>query len=109
GPRAQDRDLPLPAGARAHGTPAGRVARLVVARGRDRGSPARPRRGAAGRPRAARGAGRGVSAPTWPDLLARLVARQDLSADQVAWAMDEIMLGQASPARLAGFLVALRA
>ncbi len=50
-----------------------------------------------------------MSAPTWPDLLARLVARQDLSADQVAWAMDEIMLGQASPARLAGFLVALRA
>ncbi len=46
---------------------------------------------------------------TWPDLLAQLLAGRDLDHGQAAWAMDEIMQGQASPARLAGFLVALRA
>lgn len=45
---------------------------------------------------------------TWPDLLAQLLAGKDLERAQAAWAMDEIMQGQASPARLAGFLVALR-
>lgn len=46
---------------------------------------------------------------TWPDLLSALVAREDLSADQTAWAMNQVMSGEVSPARLAGFLVALRA
>lgn len=46
---------------------------------------------------------------TWPDLLARLLAGDELDPAQAAWAMDEIMQGQVSPARLAGFLVALRA
>lgn len=46
---------------------------------------------------------------TWPDLLTSLVARQDLSAEDAAWAMGEIMRGEATPARVAGFLVALRA
>lgn len=46
---------------------------------------------------------------TWPDLLTSLVARQDLSAQDAAWAMGEIMRGEATPARVAGFLVALRA
>lgn len=50
-----------------------------------------------------------TSATTWPDLLSRLLAGQDLEPAHAAWAMDEIMQGQASPARLAGFLVALRA
>ncbi|QTE28375.1 anthranilate phosphoribosyltransferase [Pengzhenrongella sicca] len=47
--------------------------------------------------------------PTWPELLSTLVAREDLSAAQTAWAMDQVMAGEVDPARLAGFLVALRA
>jgi anthranilate phosphoribosyltransferase len=46
---------------------------------------------------------------TWPGLLTALVARDDLSAVQTAWAMDQVMSGEVPPARLAGFLVALRA
>ncbi|MCL1869550.1 MAG: anthranilate phosphoribosyltransferase [Promicromonosporaceae bacterium] len=38
----------------------------------------------------------------------QLVARQDLSAAQTRWAMDEVMSGVVSPARLAGFLMGLR-
>lgn len=48
-------------------------------------------------------------ATTWPDLLTGLVARQDLTAEQTSWAMDEIMRGEASPVQIAGFLVGLRA
>lgn len=46
---------------------------------------------------------------TWPEVLGTLVAGQDLSAEQTAWAMGEILLGEASPAQIAGFAVALRA
>ncbi|MCW2778254.1 MAG: Anthranilate phosphoribosyltransferase [Frankiales bacterium] len=46
---------------------------------------------------------------TWSDLLARLLAGESLRAADTAWAMGEIMDGEASPSRLAGFLVALRA
>ncbi|HEY0186006.1 MAG TPA: anthranilate phosphoribosyltransferase [Cellulomonas sp.] len=46
---------------------------------------------------------------TWSDLLTSLVAGQDLTGAQTAWAMGEIMQGAASPVRVAGFLVALRA
>ncbi|SDG54668.1 anthranilate phosphoribosyltransferase [Klenkia brasiliensis] len=47
--------------------------------------------------------------PTWRDLLSRLIARQDLSEAETAWAMREIMTGEATPAQVAGFAVALRA
>ncbi len=47
--------------------------------------------------------------PTWPGLLGRLIARQDLAAAETAWAMREIMAGAATPAQVAGFAVALRA
>lgn len=47
--------------------------------------------------------------PTWPDVLAALLAGQDLSAADAGWAMREIMTGSASAAQLAGFVVALRA
>lgn len=47
-------------------------------------------------------------ASTWSDVLTALVARHDLTPEQTSWAMGEIMSGDASPARIAGFLVALR-
>ncbi len=50
-----------------------------------------------------------TTGPTWPDLLAALLRREDLSAEQSRWAMTEVMTGEASPVQLAGFLVALRA
>jgi len=47
--------------------------------------------------------------PTWPVLLNRLLARQDLSAADTTWAMREIMTGEATPVQVAAFAVALRA
>ncbi|MDO5494378.1 MAG: anthranilate phosphoribosyltransferase [bacterium] len=44
---------------------------------------------------------------TWPELTARLIQRQDLSAEQTGWAMDQVMGGNTSPVQLAGFLTAL--
>jgi anthranilate phosphoribosyltransferase len=46
---------------------------------------------------------------TWPDVLSALVAGQDLSGGQAAWAMGEILGGDATPSQVAGFAVALRA
>jgi anthranilate phosphoribosyltransferase len=46
---------------------------------------------------------------TWPGLLARLLAGVDLTAADTAWVMDQVLAGDASDVRLAGFLVALRA
>ncbi|MDR3106659.1 MAG: anthranilate phosphoribosyltransferase [Bifidobacteriaceae bacterium] len=46
---------------------------------------------------------------TWPGLITTLLKGQDLTAAEAAWAMDEVMSGNASPVRLAGLLVALRA
>ncbi|MGY1741018.1 MULTISPECIES: anthranilate phosphoribosyltransferase [unclassified Blastococcus] len=50
-----------------------------------------------------------MGAPTWPALLTRLLAREDLSEDEAAWAMREIMAGEATAAQIAAFAVALRA
>lgn len=49
------------------------------------------------------------TASSWPELLGHLVARRDLSAEDTAWAMDLVMTGEATPARIAAFVVALRA
>jgi len=49
------------------------------------------------------------AAPTWPALLTRVLERQDLSIAEAAWAMEQVMAGEATPAQLAGFLMALRA
>jgi anthranilate phosphoribosyltransferase len=48
-------------------------------------------------------------AGSWAGLLGSLVAGTDLSAEDTAWAMDLIMSGEATPAQVAGFVVALRA
>ena len=45
--------------------------------------------------------------PTWPELTSRLIQRIDLSAEETAWAMDQVMSGAAGPVTLAGFLTAL--
>src|SRR6187431_2023830 len=50
-----------------------------------------------------------LSAPTWPSLLTRLLDGDDLSISEASWAMEEVMAGRATPAQLAGFLIALRA
>ena len=46
---------------------------------------------------------------TWPDLLTGLVTGHDLEPADTAWAMNEILAGAASPAQIAGFMVALQA
>ena len=50
-----------------------------------------------------------MGTPTWSALLTRLLAREDLPEEHAAWAMREIMAGEASPAQIAAFAVALRA
>jgi anthranilate phosphoribosyltransferase len=50
-----------------------------------------------------------VRTPTWSALLTRLLAREDLAAEEAAWAMREIMAGEATPAQIAAFAIALRA
>lgn len=46
---------------------------------------------------------------TWPEVLGALVAGSDLTAEQTSWAMGVILAGEATPAQIAGFAVALRA
>jgi anthranilate phosphoribosyltransferase len=46
---------------------------------------------------------------TWSGLISALLAGSDLTAADTAWAMDQLVLGDASPAQISGFLIALRA
>jgi anthranilate phosphoribosyltransferase len=46
---------------------------------------------------------------TWPTLLNRLIAAEDLTEQDTAWAMDQVMSGMATPSQIAGFAVGLRA
>jgi len=46
---------------------------------------------------------------SWPEVLSALLDRRDLDAGQTAWAMGEVLAGNATPAQIAGFAVALRA
>lgn len=46
---------------------------------------------------------------TWPNMIAALIAGEDLSQASTQWAMNTIMAGNATDAQIAGFLVALRA
>ena len=46
---------------------------------------------------------------SWPNVLSALLSGDNLSVSDAAWSMEQVMLGEATPAQLAGFLVALRA
>ena len=46
---------------------------------------------------------------SWPAVLSSLLAGEDLTSSDAGWAMTEILSGAASPAQIAGFIVALRA
>jgi anthranilate phosphoribosyltransferase len=48
------------------------------------------------------------SRATWPALIGALIKGESLTAEETAWAMNEIMDGAATPAQIAGFGVALR-
>ena len=44
----------------------------------------------------------------WPAVLGRLMAHEDLSADEAAAALGDILVGGATPAQVAAFVTALR-
>lgn len=46
---------------------------------------------------------------TWPGLLGQLLRRESLTSTDTAWAMREVMTGEATAAQVAGFVIALRA
>ena len=48
------------------------------------------------------------SRASWPALIGALIKGDSLTAEETAWAMNEIMEGAATPAQIAGFGVALR-
>jgi anthranilate phosphoribosyltransferase len=50
-----------------------------------------------------------MGARTWPNLLSALLRGEELSSQDTAWAMGEIMTGDATPVQVAGLAVALRA
>src|SRR3954464_13839157 len=50
-----------------------------------------------------------MGARTWPNLTSALLRGEELATPATAWAMGEIMAGNATPAQIAGFAVALRA
>ncbi|MEV6346051.1 anthranilate phosphoribosyltransferase [Actinoplanes sp. NPDC051851] len=50
-----------------------------------------------------------MGARTWPNLISALLRGEDLVGADTAWAMGEIMAGNATPVQISGFAVALRA
>src|SRR4029453_14759557 len=50
-----------------------------------------------------------MGARTWPNLLSALLTGQELDTPDTAWAMGEIMAGNATPAQIARLAIALRA
>ena len=54
-------------------------------------------------------AAEGMSTWSWSRVLGALVRRETLPTDATAWAMDQIMRGDATAAQIAGFAIALRA
>jgi anthranilate phosphoribosyltransferase len=45
---------------------------------------------------------------TWPSVLSTLLRREDLDSSAAQWAMGEVMAGDATPAQIAAFAIALR-
>jgi anthranilate phosphoribosyltransferase len=45
---------------------------------------------------------------SWPSILAKLIAKQDLDRSEANWAMTQIMAGDSSDAEIAAFMLALR-
>src|SRR4051812_50088773 len=50
-----------------------------------------------------------MGARTWPNLTSALLRGEELESADTAWAMGEIMVGNATPVQIAGFAMALRA
>jgi anthranilate phosphoribosyltransferase len=50
-----------------------------------------------------------VGERTWPNLLTTLLHGEELATSDTSWAMGEIMAGDATPAQIAAFIIALRA
>jgi len=50
-----------------------------------------------------------MGASTWPNLTSALLRGEELAGPDTAWAMGEIMAGNATPSQIAGFAIALRA
>ncbi|GAB77634.1 anthranilate phosphoribosyltransferase [Austwickia chelonae] len=50
-----------------------------------------------------------AAGPTWPTVLTAVLSGRDLAPSEATWAWRRIMNGEASPAQLAAFVVALRA
>lgn len=48
------------------------------------------------------------TAPSWPNILGTLIAKQDLDRTSANWAMEQIMSGDSSEAEIAAFMLALR-
>ena len=46
--------------------------------------------------------------PSWPNILAKLIAKSDLDRSEANWAMSQIMAGDSSEAEIAAFMLALR-
>ncbi len=49
-----------------------------------------------------------TASTTWPTILAKLLAKHDLSRDEADWAMTQIMDGDSSEAEIGAFMMALR-
>ena len=47
-------------------------------------------------------------AATWPAILGKLIAKNDLNREEASWAMAEIMAGGATEAQIGAFMMALR-
>jgi anthranilate phosphoribosyltransferase len=52
--------------------------------------------------------GRMTHALNWPSILGKLLAKSDLDRAEAAWAMTEIMSGEADEAQIGAFMMALR-
>jgi len=45
---------------------------------------------------------------SWPSILGKLIAKIDLSTEEITWATENLMSATATPAQMAGFMVGMR-